>query len=196
MSDFRLYAETGLYYGLGITNQALVLLFAMLAVSYSFKDWKKLLLLIAVFSIGSFVSLLLSSFGIVTIKMKLVVFLIPLTVLITALYNLFTAGKSAKKESVSILGFLVFCFGIIHGLAFAAYFNAVFSGKASEKIGALIAFAIGIEGAQLTVVLALLILSYVIHTFFRFSKRDFILVLSAFVIGVIVPLLIKNEIWK
>jgi len=74
MSDFRLYAETGLYYGLGITNQALVLLFAMLAVSYSFKDWKKLLLLIAVFSIGSFVSLLLSSFGIVTIKVKLVTF--------------------------------------------------------------------------------------------------------------------------
>lgn len=196
MSDFRLYAETGLYYGLGIMNQALILLLVMLAVPYSFKDWKKLLILIAVFSIGCFVALLLSSFGIVTIKMKLVAFLIPLTVLITALYNLFTAGKSAKKESVNIVGFLVFFFGIIHGLGFAVYFNEVFSGKASEKTTSLIAFSIGIEGAQLTVVLALLILSYIIHTFFRFSKRDFILVLSAFVVGVVLPQLIRNEIWK
>jgi hypothetical protein len=41
-----------------------------------------------------------------------------------------------------------------------------------------------------------LILAYIIQTFFRFSKRDWVLTASAFIIGVVVPLIVENEFWK
>ena len=64
-----------------------------------------------------------------------------------------------------------------------------------SKILPLAEFALGIEGAQIAVVFAILILSYIAQTVFRFSKRDWTLVMSAFVIGVVVPMIIENEIW-
>jgi hypothetical protein len=33
------------------------------------------------------------------------------------------------------------------------------------------------------------------QSIFRFSKRDWILVLSSFVIGVVLPMIIESEIW-
>jgi lysylphosphatidylglycerol synthetase-like protein (DUF2156 family) len=60
----------------------------------------------------------------------------------------------------------------------------------------LLEFALGIETAQVIVVLGVLVLSYIIQTFFRFSKRDWILVMCAFVIGVVLPMILESEIWK
>jgi hypothetical protein len=60
----------------------------------------------------------------------------------------------------------------------------------------LLEFAIGIEGAQMTVVLVVLMVSYSVQTFFRFSKRDFTIVTSAFIAGVVVPMILQNEIWN
>jgi lysylphosphatidylglycerol synthetase-like protein (DUF2156 family) len=57
-------------------------------------------------------------------------------------------------------------------------------------------FAMGIEAAQITVVIVVLILSYIVQTVFRFSKRDWALVMSAFIIGVVLPMILENEIWK
>jgi lysylphosphatidylglycerol synthetase-like protein (DUF2156 family) len=57
-------------------------------------------------------------------------------------------------------------------------------------------FALGIEAAQITVVIVVLILSYIVQTFFRFSKRDWTLVMSAFIIGVVIPMILGSEIWK
>jgi len=44
--------------------------------------------------------------------------------------------------------------------------------------------------------LVVLIISYVVQTFFRFSKRDWALVMSAFIIGVVLPMIIESEIWN
>jgi len=196
MSDFSIYAETGLYHGLDVNSYLLILFLVMLAIPYSIKDWKRVLLLAAIFSIGCLLSLLLSSFGIAVIKSKVVAFLIPITLLITAVYNIFSAGKSSRKDAINIIGFILFFFGIVHGLGFSESFAAVFSGGPSGKLIPLLAFAIGIEGAIITILLLILILTYIIHTFFRLSKRDFIVVLSAFIMGVVVPVIIGNEIWK
>ncbi|MEN9929237.1 MAG: hypothetical protein RLZZ231_1158, partial [Bacteroidota bacterium] len=54
----------------------------------------------------------------------------------------------------------------------------------------------GIEAAQIIVVVSVLLLSFVVQTLFKFNKRDFTLATSAFVIGVIVPIIIENPIWK
>jgi len=87
-------------------------------------------------------------------------------------------------------------FGVIHGLGFANYFKTILVGTVSDKIVPLFAFSVGVEIAQLLVVLTILAISYVAQSAFKISKRDFTIVLSAFIIGVVAPMLIENEFWN
>ncbi len=196
MSEFWIYYEIGLRHVLNIHAYDHVLFLIALTVPYAFKDWKRLLLLISLFTIGHTLALLLSVFGVVFIKVNFIEFLIPITILITAVFHLFTAGKSSKTESIGIIGFITLFFGIIHGLGFANYFKTILGGSPQSKLIPLGEFALGIESAQIVVVFVVLILSYIVQTVFRFSKRDWTLVMSSFIIGVVLPLIIDSPIWK
>lgn len=195
MSEFWIYFNTGLRHVLDINAYDHVLFLIALTVPYAFKDWQRVLLLVTLFTLGHTVALLLSVYGFVQIKVNLVEFLIPITILITAIFHLFTAGKNAKKESISFIAIITIFFGIIHGLGFSNYFNTILPGNASAKLIPLLEFALGIETAQIIVVLIVLIISYIVQTVFRFSKKDWTLVMSAFVIGVVIPMVIESEIW-
>ena len=195
MSEFWIYFQIGLKHVLDINAYDHVLFLMALAIPYSFKDWKRILLLVSLFTLGHTVALVLSVFEIVTVKAHIVELLILVTILLTAVFNLFNSGKSAKNNKVSMVFFTTLFFGVIHGLGFSNYFKTILGGSALSKILPLAEFALGIEGAQIAVVFAILILSYIAQTVFRFSKRDWTLVMSAFVIGVVVPMIIENEIW-
>jgi len=191
-----IYLEIGLRHVLDINAYDHILFLVALTVPYAFKDWKKVLILVSVFTLGHTLALLLSVFEIVTIKASLVEFLIPITILCTAVYNLFTSGKSAKKDNISVTGFITLFFGIIHGLGFSNYFKTILGGSAGDKMLPLLEFALGIEVAQIIVVLVVLLLSFIVQNFFRNSKRDWILIVSSIIIGVIIPMLIESEIWN
>ena len=195
MSEFWIYFQIGLKHVLDIHAYDHVLFLIALAVPFSFKDWKQIVLLVSMFTIGHTLALLLSIFGIIAIKVNVVELLIPITILITALFNLFTAGKSSKKESVNLVFFITLFFGIIHGLGFSNYFKSILGGSPSSKLIPLGEFALGIEVAQIVVVFVVLVLSYIVQTVFRFSKRDWTLVMSAFIIGVVLPLIVESKIW-
>lgn len=196
MSEFWIYLEIGFRHVLDIKAYDHILFLVALTVPYSFKDWKKILILVSLFTLGHTVALVLSVFGIVTMQENLVEFLIPLTILCTAGYNIFTSGKPAKKNDASVTGFITLFFGIIHGLGFSNYFKSILAGSPSDKLIPLLEFALGIEVAQISVVLVVLILSFVVQNFFRNSKRDWVLIMSSIIIGVIIPMLIESEIWK
>ena len=196
MSQFWLYFKLGLDHVLDIHAYDHVMFLIALMVPYAFKDWKRVFLLVSLFTIGHTLSLILSVFGAVSISSTYVEFLIPITILITAIFNLFTAGKSSKNESISFIAIVTLFFGIVHGLGFSGYFNSILPGSAADKMLPLLEFALGIEASQIIVVFIVLILAYIVQTFFRFSKRDWALVMSAFIIGVVLPMLIENEIWN
>lgn len=196
MSQFWLYFKVGLTHVLDIHAYDHVLFLIALMVPYAFKDWKRIFVLVSLFTLGHTLSLLLSVFGIVSVKASLVEFLIPITILLTAVFHLFTAGKSSKNESITFVALITLFFGIIHGLGFSNYFKTILPGKASDKLLPLLEFALGIECAQIIVVFVVLILAYIVQTFFRFSKRDWALVMSAFIIGVVIPMIIGSEIWN
>ncbi|MDR6763047.1 hypothetical protein J2Y38_003265 [Flavobacterium sp. 2755] len=196
MSQFWIYFQIGLKHVLDINAYDHVLFLIALTVPYSFKDWKRILLLVSVFTIGHTLALILSVFGIIAIKVNIVEFLIPITILITALYHLFTAGKATKNDGVNVIFFVTLFFGIIHGLGFSNYFKTILGGSASSKLLPLGEFALGIEAAQLVVVFVVLVISYIVQTVFRFSKRDWALVMSAFIIGVVIPMIIESPIWN
>lgn len=196
MSQFWIYFQIGLKHVLDIHAYDHVLFLIALTVPHTFKDWKRILLLVSVFTIGHTVALVLSVFGIIAVKVNIVEFLIPITIFITALYHLFTAGKASKNDGVNLIFFVTLFFGIIHGLGFSNYFNTILGGTATSKLLPLGEFALGIEVAQLVVVFVALLLSYIVQTVFRFSKRDWALVMSAFIIGVVIPMIIESPIWN
>jgi len=196
MSEFWIYFQIGLKHVLDIHAYDHVLFLTALTTPYAFKDWKRILLLVTVFTVGHTLALLLSVFGIIAVKANLVEFLIPITILVAAMFNLFTAGKASKNESVNLVFFLTLFFGIIHGLGFSNYFKTILGGTSSSKLVPLLEFALGIEAAQLIVVFVVLILSYIVQTVFRFSKRDWALVMSAFIIGVAIPMIVESPIWN
>lgn len=196
MSEFWIYFEKGLRHILNPYAYDHILFLTALSIPYAFKDWKRLLLLITVFTVGHTLALMLSVFGVVIIKVNLIEFLIPITILVVAFFNLFTAGKSSKQESISVIGFVTLFFGIIHGLGFASYFKTVVGGSSQSKLLPLSEFSLGIEVSQIVVVFIVLVLSYIVQTFFRFSKRDWTLVMSSFMIGVVLPMIIQSEIWN
>ena len=195
MSEFWIYFQIGLKHVLDIHAYDHVLFLIALAVPFSFKDWKQIVMLVSMFTIGHTLALLLSIFGIIAINVNAVEFLIPITILITALFNLFTAGKSNKKESASLVFFITLFFGIIHGLGFSNYFKSILGGSPDSKLIPLGEFALGIEAAQIVVVFVVLVLSYIVQTVFRFSKRDWTLVMSAFIIGIVLPMIVESKIW-
>jgi len=101
------------------------------------------------------------------------------------------AKKKENKNNVGLLYFSTAFFGIIHGLGFSSYFKMIASGTASVFLP-LLEFALGIEAAQIIVVLGVLLLSFLFQNVLNITRRDWILVVSAIVIGIILPILKEN----
>jgi hypothetical protein len=196
MSEFWVYFQIGLHHVLDIQAYDHVLFMMALVLPFTFKDWKRLLFSVTLFTIGHTTALLLSVYEILVIKASIVELLIPITILSTAVFNLFTIGKTNRKENLNLIFLITLFFGVIHGLGFSNYFKTLLGGSSNSKLIPLLEFALGIEGAQITVVLAMLIVAYSVQSLFKFSRRDWILVGSAFIIGVVVPMIIENEIWN
>lgn len=197
MSEFWLYFETGLRHVLDINAYDHILFLIVLTVPYTFKDWKNVLLLITIFTIGHTLSLMLSVYGVIKVNGTIIEFLIPITILVTALFNIFKSGKKSSKgnNSLNFVSITTLFFGVIHGLGFSNYFKLVLDKNTDDKLLPLLEFALGIEAAQLIIVLVVLIIAYILQDFFRLNRRDWVLVTSAFVAGVVIPMIIDNEIW-
>jgi len=193
LENFWFNVQYGINHVLDINGYDHLLFLMVLAVPYFFKDWKRVLILVSLFTLGHTLSLILGSFKVVDINPALVEFLIPLTIFIVALYNVFTAGKFEKSSNkMSLLLLSTLFFGLVHGLGFAREF-IMFAGKSDDRWLLLLEFALGIEIAQIIIVFIVLFLGFIGHTVFRFSKRDWIMVVSALVAGMVIPMLLGNE---
>ncbi|MDB4303701.1 HupE/UreJ family protein [Desulfosarcina sp.] len=192
--DFWFNVQYGINHVLDINAYDHVLFLVVLTIPYIFNDWKRVLVLVSTFTFGHTLSLVLAAYNIVKIDTVLIEFLIPITILLVALFNVLTSGKSksAYKNKIGILFFSTLFFGLIHGLGFAREFQLMV-GKTGNKLVTLIEFALGIEIAQVIIVFIVLFLGYLIQTIFRFSKRDWVMVISAMVVGLVIPMILNSE---
>lgn len=195
MSDFWIYFTIGLKHMGNIIAYYDVLFLLALTVPYEFTSWKRILILASLFTAGHTFAMLLSVFNVITIKVNIISFIIPIIILITTLYNILSTGKSSKKDSITFIAIVTLLFGIIHGLGFANYFNSILSGKPTDKLLPLFESSLGFGVSQIIVVILALLLAYVVQTLLKLSKRDWILIISAFVAGVVIPMIIRSEIW-
>lgn len=192
LENFWFNVQYGIHHVLDLNAYDHVLFLIVLTVPYMFKDWKRVLLLVSMFTLGHTLSLVLAVYDIISVKAQMVEFLIPITILIVALFNVFTSGKGAQKEKVGILFFSTLFFGLIHGLGFAREFKMLL-GDTDNKLILLLEFAIGIEISQIVIVFMVLLLGYIMQTIFRFNKRDWIMVISAVVVGLVIPMILHSD---
>ncbi len=196
MAEFWIFFQLGLRHVLDIDGYDHLLFLVALVAPFLFKDWKHILVLVTVFTLGHTIAMILSVFNLITMRSVIIEFLIPVSILITALFTLINGGKPGKPQSQTIIMLITLFFGVIHGLGFSNYFKSLLSGSPTDKLAPLFEFALGIEAAQVIIVICVLIISYAVQTFTKFNKRDWTLVLSAFVVGVVLPMIIENDIWK
>ncbi|MFM7485331.1 MAG: HupE/UreJ family protein [Cytophagales bacterium] len=192
MSSFSLYFSLGRDHILDYANGYDHILFVLALCSvYVIRDWKKILILVTAFTIGHSITLALATLQIISVDTALIELLIPITILITAVSNLFKKIEIPSGQNVQInYGFALF-FGLIHGMGFSNYLRAIL-GKDQSIISQLLAFNLGLEYGQIIVVVLFLIFSYILVGWAKVTRRDWNLILSSAIAGIAL-ILIKDR---
>lgn len=176
MNDFSFYFSMGWEHIISWDALDHQLFIAALAAIYLLKDWKQVLILVTAFTIGHSLTLALSVLDVFRFPSDWVEFLIPVTIVITAISNLFQ--KNFTPKSIRINYFLALFFGLIHGMGFANAIRFMLV-KDQQFVTGLLGFNIGLEAGQIAVVGTLLLVSQALIGTLNISRREWVIFLSA-----------------
>ncbi len=190
MNDFRLYFEIGFRHIADLRGVDHILFVMALCLRYQFADWRKILILITAFTIGHSITLALSVFNIVQYSVKWIEFLIPVTILITAISNVFVKKFVFKSKFPAIYFFALF-FGLVHGLGFSSYLKSLL-GTDHNVIWQLLAFNIGLEAGQLAIVLCVLLISFIFIQILKCNRREYILYFSGGIFAIALQMALER----
>ena len=180
MSDFKFYFGLGWEHIMSWDALDHLLFIAALAAIYLLKDWKQVLILVTAFTIGHSLTLALSVMDVFRFPAEWVEFLIPCTIVITAISNLFQ--KKFTPKSIRINYFLALFFGLIHGMGFANTIRFMLAQDQSFGWG-LFGFNVGLEAGQIAVVTTLLLVTQALITRFKFDRREWVIFLSGAILS-------------
>jgi hydrogenase/urease accessory protein HupE len=123
-----------------------VFIVTLLAASISIKRW---LWVLSTFTLAHGITYALATFGVVQVKAELIEPIIAITILLTAILNLF---KVRPKLGIEMAG--VFGLGLFHGLGFA---NAMSTqlGSARFPVSTVLGFNLGVELGQIVIAMML-----------------------------------------
>jgi HupE / UreJ protein len=181
MNNFSIYFKIGFDHIANLGALDHLLFMAALTLRYQFNDWKKLLILITAFTIGHTITLALCVLNMLNFNSKVVEFLIPVTIAITAFSNLFERSFNYKSKFPIIYWFALF-FGLIHGLGFSNNLKMII-GNSNLAIK-LFAANLGIETTQIIFVFVLLLIQLICTHLIKINKREYLLFISGTILGV------------
>lgn len=191
MSLFELYFKLGLEHIADLKGYDHILFILTLCALYSLKDWKRILILVTAFTIGHSLTLVLATLDLIRVDGDLIEFLIPLTIFLTALSNLF-ARKSTVNPLIYYLKYsAALFFGLIHGLGFSNYLRSLLGSERGLALP-LFSFNVGIEAGQILIVVLFIILSKVVVDLLGFPKREWHVLLSGAGLGISLTLMIER----
>lgn len=193
MSEFGLYFNLGTEHILDIRGYDHILFVISLCVLYSIADWRKVLILVTAFTIGHSITLALATLGIITMDLKLIEFLIPVTIFITAVSNLFSS-ETVERSKVQINYVYASFFGLIHGMGFSSYLKSLL-GNDTSIFTKLFSFNLGIEVGQALIVGIFLGVTAIFQSIFKVSNRDWITIISSAIAGIALTMMIENKFW-
>ena len=176
-----------------------ILFLVALCAIYRLSAWKKVLILVTAFTIGHSITLALAALNIISFSTKIVEFLIPVTILITSLFNVWKRDKENSQQTlfnkkINITYLLALFFGTIHGMGFSNFLRStLMPGEEDSLISQLFAFNIGVELGQLMIVAIILGCAYLALNIFKVKQREWNLFVSGAAAGV--ALILMMDTW-
>ena len=193
MHPISFYLELGFRHISDLAGYDHILFLLVLCAIYQLHQWRTLLVLVTAFTVGHSITLALTSFSVISIKSEVIEFLIPMTIIATAIHNLFIRSTSEISGHTRSYWMALF-FGFIHGMGFANYFRALLMDESSILIP-LLGFNLGIELGQLLFVLLVLGVAYVVTNWLKMPQRDWNIFVSGGGFSLALVLAIENRFW-
>ena len=190
MQDFWLYFQIGREHIADWQGYDHILFVTALCLRYLLKDWKKVLVLVTAFTIGHSITLALSVFNVINLPTRWTEFLIPVTIVITALSNAIQPEMEQKRK-LPLVYFYALFFGLIHGLGFSSYLKSLL-GKDQNVVAQLLAFNIGLEAGQLIIVAAAIIISWLFVSLIKVPRRLYVIFASGAIFGIALKMAIER----
>ncbi len=176
MSDFGFYFSLGWEHIISWDALDHQLFILALAAIYLLKEWKQVLVLVTAFTIGHSLTLALTIFNVIHFPSNWIEFLIPCTIVLTAISNLFQ--KNFTPRSIRINYFLALFFGLIHGMGFANKLRYILA--KDQSIGwSLFGFNVGLEAGQIVVVIIVLAISFLFVQLLKVDRMKWVIFTSA-----------------
>ncbi|WP_443945453.1 HupE/UreJ family protein [Pedobacter sp. AW1-32] len=189
LQDFVFYFKLGWEHIISLDALDHQLFILALVAIYSYQNVKQVLILVTAFTIGHSLTLLLSVMDIIRFESKWVEFLIPCTIVFTAVSNLFRRNFSMK--SVRINYFLALGFGLIHGMGFANSIRMMLA--KDQNIGwGLFGFNIGLEAGQVALVLVILLFTLILFNYTKIKRMSWVLFVSASVFSLALKMALER----
>ncbi len=198
MSSFGSFLLLGLHHILTLGAVDHLLFLATLVLAHEFGKWRPLLLLITAFTIGNTLTLALATLNVVQVNAGAVEALIPGTIIVASLVNLWTWRQGRRANDPPLRNAdvrwpryaMAIAFGLLHGLGFSSALRGLISTEDSLLMP-LLAFNIGIELAQI-VALTILAVIGALLTWRIFDRRGYVLTASGITLGCATQLLIAR----
>ncbi|MEM9142456.1 MAG: HupE/UreJ family protein [Bacteroidota bacterium] len=192
MHPFEFYLKLGFEHIADMAAYDHILFLVALCAVYRMEQWRNILILVTAFTIGHSVTLVLVSLDMLSIPSKIIKFLIPLTIFLTALYNVIGPAKtgSSRKGNYSMALF----FGLIHGMDFSNYFRALIMDP-SDIVVPLLGFNIGIELGQLLVVFCIVGIAVLFLNVLKVKHREWTVFISGAALGMSLLSMLENRFW-
>ena len=190
MTSFEAYLRLGFAHITDLAGYDHILFIIALCAGYGLRDWRRVLLLVTAFTVGHSITLALATLRLFAYRTEVIEWLIPVTILVTALANLVAGGKSGaapNRYPYARYG-LALLFGLIHGLGFSNFLRSML-GREAGIVQPLLAFNVGLEIGQLLIVGLILGLAEAGTRLFGVTRRDWNLVVSGAVAGVALTLI-------
>jgi len=195
MNEFYMYLRLGLEHILDINGYDHILFVLALCAIYVAGDWKKVLVLVTAFTVGHSLTLALATFQVIKLDTELVEMLIPVTIFITAVSNIFRSKSTKPASYINNNYLLALFFGLIHGMGFSNYLRALL-GRGSSILKQLFAFNVGLEVGQIIIVGIFMLLSFILITVLGVRQRDWNLVVSSSIAGISLMLITQSDYWN
>lgn len=197
MHSIAMYINLGFQHISDLAGYDHILFLLALCAVYTIDQWRRLFVLVTAFTIGHSITLALSSFGWVIIPSHIIEFLIPVTILITAIRNVAVPAsvqQTGARGNMAGHYLVALCFGFIHGMGFSNYFRALMMDNSSITTP-LLGFNLGIEIGQLLVVSIIVIVASLAVKFAQVKHRDWNLFISGAAAGISIVLMSETAFW-
>ena len=194
MNSFWLYFTLGFDHVLDLGGLDHFFFLIVLALPFGWRNSKSLVGWVTLFTIGHTFSLWAAYAGWIKISGVWIEFLIPITIAWMAIRVLLPEGKSTFKSKLNLnVALTTLVFGLIHGLGFGRYFSQIVVEDAAYT--SLFQFALGVEFAQLLIVLGVVVANLLVLDILRWNAKKWRLIISAMVLSQALMMAIENNPW-